>query len=199
MKKFYVTSVEGNLGTFELSIQNNYNETLAKDFSTLNMSNSNGDISKYINNSCDMSYVSNENEASFDGENVSTYYSFCDESIHQDTADNQNCSDFMLTSTPVKANQEPSKNSQHISCSFCSSETVAYYITAAVTKVIISQSAYGKDMPEQIIKEKLTYDSVGGLDKQIRTLKEMVELSIRSPHVFQSYGESFFNLEKQKY
>ncbi|XP_028397901.1 ATPase family protein 2 homolog [Dendronephthya gigantea] len=190
MKQFYVTSVEGDLGTYEQSIEN-LDEFLAKDLATLNISNSNGNISKCIDNSCDTSYsfVSNKTEVSnIDGDSMSTYYSFCDESIRQDTADNQNCSDVMLTSTPVKANQESSNNSYDISCSCCPSETVAYYITAAATKVIITQSADGKDKPEQVINEKLTYDSVGGLDKQIRTLKEMVELSIKSPHVFQSYG-----------
>lgn len=203
MKQFYVTLVEGDHGTFEVSSQDLSDESLVEGFSSLNMSNQSisdvsCNISKYNisfkTGDLHDSIANNGGETSIDGSNISTYYSFCDESIHQDTYDNQACptsgnTDVIFTSTPVKADTKSTNNPYEISCPRCSIATVSYYITAAVTKVVINQSRDNKSATRHGIKEKLTYDSVGGLDKQIQTLKEMVELSIKSPNVFQSYGE----------
>jgi hypothetical protein len=198
-----VTLVEGDHGTFEWSAQDHCDESLVEDFASLNLSNANVSDSSCNISKCNFSFntgdfhdskLNNGCETSINDSNISTYYSFCDESIHQGTCDNQACpssgnSDVMFTSTPVKVDKSSTNNPCEISCSQCSTAHVSYYITAATTKVIINQSHDDKDTTHDVIKEKLTYDSVGGLDKQIQTLKEMLEFSIKSPNLFQSYGE----------
>ena len=195
MKPFYVTTVQGDHGTFSLETSlNSCNTSLADDFTSLKIDNN--ATESVINSSCS----NTSNEPSLDVRNISTYYSFCDESFHHDTHDNQEYPsseslDVMFTSTPVKA--KSTNNFCDISCSRCSPATVAYYVTAAATKVIINQSEGSQKKPRHVT-EKLTYDSVGGLQQQIRTLKEIVELSIRSPGVFQSYGKSLLVTERLK-
>jgi hypothetical protein len=199
-KQFCVTLVEGDHGTFELSNQNNYNESLVENFSSLNLSNADVSDSLYSISNFDLSFkngddpnLNNGDEPSINDSNVSTYYSFCNESSHQDSCHSQAppSTDVVFTSTPVRVNKKLPNNPCEVSCPRCSTATVSYYITAAATKVIINQSHDDNDTTRRSVKEKLTYDSVGGLDKQIQTLKEILELSIKSPTLFQSYGEQW--------
>lgn len=199
VKQFYVTSVEGDHGSFEVLNHDRCDESLVQDFASLNMNNDvSCNISKYnISSKRDdlqTSTVNNGHETSIDDSNISAYYSFSSQSIDQDTCDNHVCSsagnsDAMFTSTPVKADQKSANTFHNITCSRCSAATVSYYITAAATKIVINQSDDSKSTFRHNFKEKLTYDLVGGLDKQIQMLKEIVELSIKSPSVFQLYGE----------
>lgn len=199
MEQFYVSLVEGDHGAFcgEQASQDHCDKSLTEDFASLNISNENEIFSNVSGNrafnAVDLhdSAINNECKGSINTSNISTYYSFCDESIYND---NQECpttdkSNVMSTSTPVKAGKKLMNDLHEISCCLCSLATVTYYITAAATKVTIDQLGDSKRRPQHIIKEKLTYDSVGGLSQQIETLKEMVELSIRTPNVFQSYGK----------
>ena len=203
VKQFYVTSVEGDHGILEILNQDSYEESLVEDFASLNMSNEIGsnvscNVLKYNFSveagDLDDSNVKSEGETSINDSNVSAYYSLCNESVDHDASNNQTSSEsvnsnVMYTSTPVRIDRKSTNNPYEIYCSLCSSSTVSYYIATAATKIIIKQSHDGKSKFHQEVKEKLTYDSIGGLEKQIQILKEMVELSIKLPDVLQSYGE----------
>ena len=199
VKQFCVTSVQGDHGSFEVLNHDHFNESLVQDFASLNMSDDiSCNISKYnVTSKSDdlrISNVNNVDETNLSDSNISTYYSFSNQSIGQDTCDDYVCSsagdsDAMFTSTPVKADQKSTSTRHNITCCRCSAATVSYYITAAATKIVVNQSDDSKSTFRHNFKEKLIYDLVGGLDKQIQMLKEMVELSVKSPDVFQSYGE----------
>ena len=197
-KQFCVTLVEGDHGTLELSNWDYFDESLVENFASLNLSNTNASYSSSSISKCDFSFKTDDlhepnlnksDETSINDSKVSTYYSLCNESTHQDSCDNQACPSSMFTSTPVKVDKKLTNYPGEISCPYCSTACVSYYVTAATTKVIINESHDDNATTRRSIKEKLTYDSVGGLDKQIQTLKEILELSIKSPSLFQSYGE----------
>lgn len=198
MKQFYVTLVKGCHGTLELSSHDQSgDESLTTHFESLSMSyeivnDVSHNASKHIEtHNLHCTTVDNTGESSIDGSNISTYYSFSDKSVHESTCDNQESSttDLIFASTPVKVDNRKSGNPREISCRRCSNISVAYYVTAVATELIIDQSRRDKTASNRDVKEKLCYDSVGGLDKQIETLKEMVELSIKSPDLFHIYGK----------
>ena len=194
VKQFYVISVEGDHGSFE--VLTHCDESLVQDFASLNMSDDipcNISKENVSSKRADLhtSIANNGDETSINDSNASDYYSFTNQCADQDVYDVHLCpsagnSDTMFTSTPVKADKKPTNACPNISCSRCSTATVSYYITAAATKIVINNSDDSNSRHN--FKEKLTYDLIGGLDKQIQMLKEMVELSIKSPNVFQSYG-----------
>lgn len=187
VKQFYVTSVEGDHGSFE--VLTHCDESLVQDFASLNMSD--GIPCNISKDNVSSKSVDLHTSTSINDSNASDYYSFTNQSTDQDVYDIHPCpsagnSDTMFTSTPVKVDKKSTNACHNISCSRCSTATVLYYITAAATKIVINNSDDSNSRHN--FKEKLTYDLIGGLDKQIQMLKEMVELSIKSPNVFLSYG-----------
>ncbi|WAQ99684.1 AFG2H-like protein [Mya arenaria] len=64
-----------------------------------------------------------------------------------------------------------------------------FYKVTDQTKVIISTSKDG-DANNEIEQKGLSvsYLNIGGMEKQISMLREMIETPLKSPHLFQSYG-----------
>ncbi|XP_060084296.1 ATPase family gene 2 protein homolog A-like [Ylistrum balloti] len=62
-----------------------------------------------------------------------------------------------------------------------------FYKITANTRVVISKPITDQ---EKVSQEKrfVTFDMIGGLSKQILSLKEMINLPLHSPEVFKSYG-----------
>jgi hypothetical protein len=64
--------------------------------------------------------------------------------------------------------------------------------TVQQTKVIIVSAPTEK---EDTNKQKMSYSNIGGLEEQIRIVREMVETPLQNPELFQKYGmfiASFF-------
>ncbi|KAG8134639.1 hypothetical protein E2320_007742, partial [Naja naja] len=62
-----------------------------------------------------------------------------------------------------------------------------FYFISSRTRVSFSQSQ-AKVTEECNLEPKVTYDSIGGLSNQLKTIKEMIELPLKQPDLFRKYG-----------
>ena len=62
-----------------------------------------------------------------------------------------------------------------------------YKVSTAHTKIELS--SYSDEQTSDRRSEPLTFARVGGLDAQIQILKQMVELPLKKPELFQTYGK----------
>ena len=70
---------------------------------------------------------------------------------------------------------------------FREGESAFFEITSS-TEILIKDSENSEIMKTTNQEYRVKYDDLGGLDKQIETLKEMIELPLKSPEMFRSYG-----------
>ena len=70
----------------------------------------------------------------------------------------------------------------------CDSQSVFYYISPEETHLTIH--AYGARQNEQSeSRKKVTFESIGGLQKQVALVREMIELPLKHPEMFTNYGK----------
>ena len=70
----------------------------------------------------------------------------------------------------------------------CDGQSVFYYISPEETSLTIY--AHGARQNEQSeSKRKVTFESIGGLQKQIALVREMIELPLKHPGLFTNYGK----------
>ncbi|XP_026522820.1 spermatogenesis-associated protein 5 isoform X1 [Notechis scutatus] len=62
-----------------------------------------------------------------------------------------------------------------------------FYFISSRTRVSFIQSQ-AKVTEECNLEPKVTYDSIGGLSNQLKTIKEMIELPLKQPDLFRKYG-----------
>lgn len=205
MKQFIVTSIETEDGTYSYSSTDaSHHDYLLNDFKYLRLDENVKDVPLDVSsdndpqkdNSLLQSDVSqgsalderNEGSIVMDASDISKYYSLLGDSIDLDADSNNDGNGRLLTSTPLKVDRSLQRCSGiSASCSRCVAGQTVYYITAAATKLTVSQLHESRGKP-QCDKEKLTYDAVGGLTEQIEMLKEIVELPLKASSVFKSYG-----------
>ena len=68
------------------------------------------------------------------------------------------------------------------------SQSVFYYISPEQTQLLIHAhgSSHGKNNDS---RTKVTFDSIGGLRKQVKLVREMIELPLKHPEMFTSHGK----------
>ncbi|XP_026553791.1 spermatogenesis-associated protein 5 isoform X1 [Pseudonaja textilis] len=62
-----------------------------------------------------------------------------------------------------------------------------FYFISSRTRINFIQSQ-AKVTEECNLEPKVTYDSIGGLSNQLKTIKEMIELPLKQPDLFRKYG-----------
>lgn len=68
------------------------------------------------------------------------------------------------------------------------SQSVFYYISPEETHLTIH--AHGACTHEQSeSRKKVTFESIGGLQKQVALVREMIELPLKHPEMFTNYGK----------
>ncbi|KAG8511216.1 ATPase family protein 2, partial [Galemys pyrenaicus] len=60
-----------------------------------------------------------------------------------------------------------------------------YFLSSTTTVNFKKMHANPKDQDSQF---KVTYDMIGGLNSQLKAIREMMELPLKQPHLFKSYG-----------
>lgn len=209
-RQFLVTELEAEDETsHSYAPPNAYRDySLVKDLETLNLtenitalphnlSNTLGDFNSLQNDVSQRSTSSErtENSISIDASDVTKYYSLLGDSIDIDV-DVMNDVDqgqkitrsgHLLTSTPLKVEKFSGNNVNSKSCSCCTAVKNVYYITTATTKLTITELNESQKETQRG-RQTLTYDSLGGLTEQIRVLKEIVELRVKGPDMFKTYG-----------
>lgn len=73
-------------------------------------------------------------------------------------------------------------------CNQGGSESVFYYISPEQTQLLIHAhgASHGKNNDP---RTKVTFDSIGGLRKQVKLVREMIELPLKHPEMFTSHGK----------
>ena len=66
-------------------------------------------------------------------------------------------------------------------------EESAFFEITSTTELFIKDSENSETMKTANSEIRVKYDDLGGLDKQIETLREMIELPLKSPEMFKSY------------
>ncbi|XP_060102806.1 ATPase family gene 2 protein homolog A isoform X2 [Heteronotia binoei] len=62
-----------------------------------------------------------------------------------------------------------------------------FYFISSKTRINFIESQ-ANVMKEHNPEPKVTYDSIGGLNNQLKTIREMIELPLKNPDLFRSYG-----------
>ncbi|XP_015265703.1 PREDICTED: LOW QUALITY PROTEIN: spermatogenesis-associated protein 5 [Gekko japonicus] len=62
-----------------------------------------------------------------------------------------------------------------------------FYFISSRTRINFIESQT-KVMEESNPEQRVTYDSIGGLRNQLKTIREMIELPLKNPDLFRSYG-----------
>lgn len=62
-----------------------------------------------------------------------------------------------------------------------------FYFISSRTRICFVESRT-KEREECNLEPKVTYSSIGGLDHQLKTIREMIELPLKQPGLFRSYG-----------
>ncbi|XP_048365751.1 ATPase family protein 2 homolog isoform X2 [Sphaerodactylus townsendi] len=62
-----------------------------------------------------------------------------------------------------------------------------FYFISARTQISFIESQT-KEIEERNPEPKVTYDSIGGLGNQLKTIREMIELPLKNPDLFRNYG-----------
>ncbi|XP_039176114.1 ATPase family protein 2 homolog isoform X2 [Crotalus tigris] len=68
-----------------------------------------------------------------------------------------------------------------------SQNSETFYFISTRTRVSFIQPQ-AKVTEEYNLEPKVTYDSIGGLSNQLKTIKEMIELPLKQPDLFRKYG-----------
>lgn len=71
-----------------------------------------------------------------------------------------------------------------------------FYFISSRTRINFIESQT-KVMQECNPEPKVTYDSIGGLCNQLKTIREMIELPLKNPDLFRSYGRMFLKWTSQ--
>ena len=72
------------------------------------------------------------------------------------------------------------------------SNTDTFYFISSKTRVSFTKNrTNSKDQANQL---KVTYDMIGGLNSQLKEIREIIELPLKQPELFKSYGMIFFNV-----
>uniref|UniRef100_A0A8C2Y2C0 vesicle-fusing ATPase n=1 Tax=Capra hircus TaxID=9925 RepID=A0A8C2Y2C0_CAPHI len=70
------------------------------------------------------------------------------------------------------------------------SNTDTFYFISSKTRVSFTKNrTNSKDQANQL---KVTYDMIGGLNSQLKEIREIIELPLKQPELFKSYGMIFF-------
>lgn len=70
----------------------------------------------------------------------------------------------------------------------CDSQSVFYYISPEETHLTIH--AHGaRQIERSESRRKVTFESIGGLQKQVALVREMIELPLKHPEMFTNYGK----------
>ena len=82
---------------------------------------------------------------------------------------------------------ESSIELQSQQCNQGDSQSVFYYISPEETQLLIHAHgvSHGKNNDS---RTKVTFDSIGGLQKQVKLVREMIELPLKHPEMFTSHG-----------
>lgn len=72
------------------------------------------------------------------------------------------------------------------------SNTDTFYFISSKTRVSFTKNrTNSKDQANQL---KVTYDMIGGLNSQLKEIREIIELPLKQPELFKSYGMIFFSV-----
>lgn len=76
------------------------------------------------------------------------------------------------------------------------SNTDTFYFISSKTRVNFTKNrTNSKDQANQL---KVTYDMIGGLNSQLKEIREIIELPLKQPELFKSYGMIFSVYYTQK-
>ena len=70
------------------------------------------------------------------------------------------------------------------------SQSVFYYISPEETHLTIHACGV-RQSEHSVLKNKVTFKSIGGLHKQVSLVREMIELPLKHPEMFTNYGKLF--------
>lgn len=100
-------------------------------------------------------------------------------SLHSESIISQDCEKgFAGEELPLADKTGLSQNSE------------TFYFISSRTRVSFIQPQ-AKVTEEYNLEPKVTYDSIGGLSNQLKTIKEMIELPLKQPDLFRKYGRKF--------
>ncbi|XP_072351796.1 ATPase family gene 2 protein homolog A isoform X2 [Scyliorhinus torazame] len=63
-----------------------------------------------------------------------------------------------------------------------------FYHISLLTQIKFMQEQNNDEARKQELKPKVTYDMIGGLDSQLKMIREIIELPLKQPQLFKSYG-----------
>ncbi|XP_078067366.1 ATPase family gene 2 protein homolog A isoform X2 [Mustelus asterias] len=63
-----------------------------------------------------------------------------------------------------------------------------FYHISLLTQIKFIQEQSNDEESKQEYKPKVTYDMIGGLDSQLKMIREFIELPLKQPQLFKSYG-----------
>lgn len=65
-----------------------------------------------------------------------------------------------------------------------------FYTVCSSTKLSVSDSCGPDESSEEQERSKVTYSMIGGLSNQLELIRETIQLPLKHPELFKSYGES---------
>ena len=68
------------------------------------------------------------------------------------------------------------------------SNTDTFYFISSTTRINLRKICTNSN--EQDSQFKVTYDMIGGLNSQLKAIREIIELPLKQPELFKSYGKS---------
>ena len=71
-------------------------------------------------------------------------------------------------------------------------QSVFYYISPEETHLTIHARGV-RQTEHSVLKNKVTFKSIGGLHKQVALVREMIELPLKHPEMFTNYGKLLLN------
>ncbi|XP_078268190.1 ATPase family gene 2 protein homolog A isoform X2 [Rhinoraja longicauda] len=63
-----------------------------------------------------------------------------------------------------------------------------FYYISFLTQIKFLQGHNSEDQIKEEYKSKVTYDMIGGLDSQLKMIREIIELPLKQPQLFMTYG-----------
>uniref|UniRef100_A0A8C5LPG3 AFG2 AAA ATPase homolog A n=1 Tax=Leptobrachium leishanense TaxID=445787 RepID=A0A8C5LPG3_9ANUR len=70
----------------------------------------------------------------------------------------------------------------------CRGNTDTFYCLSTQTRILYRDSKPSSKADELKLKNKVTYDWIGGLESQLREIRETIELPLKQPELFKTYG-----------
>ncbi|XP_034968808.2 ATPase family gene 2 protein homolog A isoform X1 [Zootoca vivipara] len=118
----------------------------------------------------------------------------CEEEISGST-ETQLFGDHVAASTPAPESTKlkggeaciPDEGLLQTSQTGASLSSQPFYFISSRTRISFVESRT-KEAEECNLETKVTYSSIGGLDNQLKTIREMIELPLKQPGLFRSYG-----------